>query len=125
MLFPIWKADKNVRIEDAYKWTFQATRGGEHAVPDKESASKWLENEWQMAADPASNEPIWEPLCPGGDIGRLNLRPFRAYGGNADDLLEAFLSSSREYHSDGSNFIAAWDELGQRLKKKSVGAAEL
>jgi len=30
---PKWKADKNVRIEDAYKWTFQATRGGEHAVP--------------------------------------------------------------------------------------------
>src|SRR5258708_6322121 len=118
---PIWKADKNVRIEDAYKWTYQATRGGEHAVPDTESARKWLDGEWQTLGKRAANEPIWEPLCPGGEIGRLNLRPLRAQGGKSDDLLEAFLASSREYRSDGSNFIAAWNELGTRLNKKSVG----
>jgi len=118
---PIWKADKNVRIEDAYKWTYQATRGGEHAVPDTESARKWLDGEWQTLSTPMTNEPIWEPLCPGGEIGRLNLRPFRAKGGKEDDMLEAFLTSSREYRSDGSNFIAAWNKLGARLRKKSFG----
>src|SRR5258706_1315571 len=81
---PKWKADPNVRIEDAYKWTYQATRGGEHAVPDTESASKWLDGEWQMLGDPRAHEPIWEPLCSGGEIGRLNLRPFRAPAGTSD-----------------------------------------
>ncbi len=118
---PKWKADKNVGIEDAYKWTFQATRGGEHAAPDTESARKWLDNEWSSMGIAAKNIAVWEPLCPGGEIGRLNLRPFKTKGGEPGDLLEAFLASSREYRSDGTNFIAAWNELGKRLKKKSYG----
>lgn len=118
---PKWKADKNVRIEDAYKWTYQAARGGEHAVPDAESAHMWLDSEWKTLDKPEANEPLWEPLCPGGDIGRLNLRPFKEKGGKENDLLQAFLTSSREYKSERSSFVDAWLELGKRLKKKSVG----
>ncbi len=118
---PKWKADKTVRIEDAYKWTYQATRGGEHAVPDTESARKWLDNEWSTLGKPAANEPIWEPLCPGSDIGRLNLRPFKAKRGKENDLLEAFLASSRGYKTTASNFKDAWTDLGKRLEKQSVG----
>lgn len=118
---PIWKADKNIRIEDAYKWVYQSTRGGEHAVPDKESARKWLYGEWQTLGEPRGNEPVWEPLCPGGEIGRLNLRPFKAKAGKEVDLLDAFLASSREYRTEQLSFVAAWQELGKRLKKRSVG----
>ena len=118
---PKWKADKNVRIDDAYKWTFQATRGGEHAVPDTESARKWLDNEWNSMTLVTKETAVWESLCPGGEIGRLNLRPFKNKGGEPDDLLDAFLASSREYRSDGAKFIAAWNELGKRLKEKSYG----
>lgn len=119
---PKWKADKNVRIDDAYKWTYQATRGGEHAVPDTESARKWLDNEWNSMGTAVKDIAIWEPLCPGGEIGRLNLRPFKNKGGEPDDLLDAFLASSREYRTDGANFIAAWNELGKHLKKKTYGS---
>jgi len=119
---PKWKADKNVHIEDAYKWTYQATRGGEHAVPDRESARKWMTGEWESLSEKKEAEPVWEPLCPGEDIGRLNLRPFKMRGGKADDLLNAFLASSREYRSDGENFIATWNELGKRLKRSSAGS---
>ena len=118
---PKWKADKNVRIEDAYKWTYQATRGGEHAVPDKESTKNWLDNEWQTLGKPAANEPVWEPLCSGEEIGRLNLRPFKEKGGKEDDLLDAFLASSREYKATVESFTDAWAALGKRLKKKRVG----
>ena len=118
---PKWKADKNVQIEDAYKWTYQATRGGEHSIPDADSARGWLNNEWASLGPNSVTEPIWEPLCPGGEIGRFNLRPFKAKGGQADDLLDAFLTSSREYRSDGKNFVEAWNELGNRLKKSSAG----
>src|SRR3982751_389691 len=81
---PKWKADKSVHIEDAYKWLYQATRGGEHAVPDEDSARKWLDGEWQFLGNPLKDEPDWEPLCPGSEIGRLNLRPFKAGGGKED-----------------------------------------
>jgi hypothetical protein len=118
---PKWKADKNFRIEDAYKWSYQATRGGEHAVPYEESARKWLDGEWQSLSKPKGNEAVWEPLCRGGEIGRLNLRPFKAGGGKADDLLEGFLASSREFKGEEFDFVAAWAELGKRLKKNSVG----
>ena len=118
---PKWKADPNVRIEDSYKWIYQATRGGEHAVPDKESAKNWLDNEWQGMGEPTANEPVWEPLCPGEEVGRLNLRAFQKRGGKSDDLLEAFLTSSREYKAIVEDFSAAWAELGKRLKKRPAG----
>ncbi|MFN0278692.1 MAG: DUF6794 domain-containing protein [Pyrinomonadaceae bacterium] len=118
---PKWSADKNVRIEDAYKWLYQATRGAEHAVSDEESARKWLDDEWKTLDKPGKNEPIWEPLCSGGEIGRLNLRPFKAKGGKKEDLLEAFLASSRALKAKQTSFVDAWSELGKRLKKRSIG----
>ena len=60
-----WQKEPEMRIEDAYKWLYQATRGGEHAVPDEDSARKWLDEEWATLGSPYKNEPEWEPLCPG------------------------------------------------------------
>ncbi len=118
---PKWKADKSVRIEDAYKWTYQAMRGGEHAIPDTESARSWLDSEWKSLDKPMANEPLWESLCPGDEVGRLNLRAFKAKGGTEDHLLEAFLASSREYRPEQSDFVDAWHELGKWLTKRSAG----
>lgn len=117
---PIWEADTAIRIEDAYKWTYQAMRGGEHAVPDEESARRWLENEWKNIGERPIDE-LWQPLCPAGEIGRLNLRPFRSRRGSPDALLKAFLTSSREYRPDAAGFITAWTELGGRLSVRSAG----
>lgn len=119
---PRWRSDPNVRIDDAYKWTYQAIRGGEHAVPDRDSARKWLEREWQTMGNDPANDNEWVPLCPGGEIGRLNLRPYKAKGGKPDDLLDAFIISANEYRSEPGNFTKAWAELGKRLKQKSVGS---
>lgn len=121
---PKWKADKSVRMQDAYKRLYQATRGGEHAVPDRQSARTWLDNEWSNLEAAQQGEITWEPLCPGGEIGRLNLRPFRAAGGNADELLDAFLASARDYKAEPSAFTDVWSELGKRLKKQSIGALD-
>ena len=115
-----WKADKNMRIEDAYKWTYQATRSGEHAAPDRESARKWLDREWSSMGE-ATEKVEWVPLCPGSEIGRLNLRPFKSRGGKTHDLLDAFLASAAEYRSEPQAFVDAWNELGERLKKRRIG----
>lgn len=114
---PKWKADKNVRIDDAYKHLYQATRGGEHAAPNREAAKVWLEREWVSLGVQPKGESEWVPLCPGSEIGRLNLRPFKAGGGKPDDLLEAFLASANEYRSEPKAFTDAWAQLGKRLAK--------
>lgn len=119
---PLWSAESEIRIEDAYKWVYQATRGAEHAIPDEESARDWLESEWQTLNEPKPNEPLWQPLSPDGEIVRLNLRPFRARGGRMDDLLAAFVESSRKFDKNQSNLKAVWTELGKRLKQKPIGA---
>lgn len=118
---PKWKADKDLRIEDAYKWTYQATRGGEHAAPSRESAESWLDREWMEMGDDPKAEPEWVPLCSGGEIGRLNLRPYKARGGDADDLVDAFVASAGEYRSEPEAFTEAWTELGKRLKRRGFG----
>jgi hypothetical protein len=114
-----WQADKNVRIEDAYKWIYQATRGGEHAATDIEMARHWIDAEWKTLDKPEGDEPLWEPLCKDGSIGRLNLRVFKAKGGKADDVLDAFLTGGREFKETDTAFLDAWNLLGERLKKNA------
>lgn len=121
---PKWKSDNNMRIADAYKWTYQATRGGEHAMPDRDSARKWLEREWHSMGGEPMDKVEWSPLCPGGEIGRLNIRPFKTRGGEADDVLDAFLASASEFRSEPDDFTDAWNELGRRLKKRKIGKLE-
>lgn len=116
-----WQTDSQIRIEDAYKWIYQATRGGEHAIPDEQLAKTWLDEEWKTLGKPDTGEPLWQRLCPNGEIGRLNLRAFRARGGQKEDLLAAFVRSSRNFRNDESQFIAAWNELGRRLRRRSYG----
>lgn len=116
-----WKADKAVRIEDTYKWVYQATRGGEHAAPDREGAKQWLEREWSSLGDAEKGERLIEPLCPGGEIVRVNLRKFKALGGAEDDILDAFLASAVEYRATQNAFTVTWSQLGKRLKRKEFG----
>jgi hypothetical protein len=119
---PKWQSDPNIRIDDAYKWIFQATRGGEHMAPSREGAAKALEIEWTDAEPAADVEAMWEPLCPCENIGRLNIRPFRDLGGQRDDLVEAFLTSSRSFTARPDALLSSWNELGHRLERQSSGA---
>jgi hypothetical protein len=122
---PVWKNTPEMRIEDAYKWTYQATRGGEHAAPDREMAKRWLDNEWTSMGEEPKGETEWIPLCPEGEIGRIDMRTFKSRGGKSDDLLNAFLASSREYRSEPKTFTDAWGELGTRLEKGGFGKITL
>lgn len=119
---PIWKSEPAMQIEDAYKWIYQATRGGEHAAPDREMAKAWLDKEWKSISEPRANEPLWQPLCEDGSIGRLNLRPYKQKGGSPDDLADAFVAGAKEFKGSEGDFLAAWNELGKRLKKRSSGS---
>jgi hypothetical protein len=116
-----FRADPEVRIEDAYKWLFHATRGGEHAVRDEAAVGAWLEREWASLGLPEAGEPLVVGLRPDGALVRLNLRPFKARGGRPDELLSAFLRSARAFQAGGELFEAAWSTLGRRLDARPTG----
>jgi hypothetical protein len=114
-------ADSETRIEDAYKWLFQAANGGEHAVPDEESARAWLEKEWASLDAAPSGELLVVPLRPDGAVVRLNLRPYRDLGGRTGALLDAFLRSARAFEPDSGLFRESWGALGERITSQPLG----
>lgn len=114
-------ADPETRIEDAYKWLFHATRGGEHALADETAARKWLDQEWAALGPPQPDEPLWTPLTADGRVGRLNLRPYRAQGGSPDALHAAFVAGARSFDASPDRFRKAWNALGRALKKNPQG----
>ena len=114
-------AEPELRVADAYKWLFHATRGGEHAVADEFAVRKWLETEWATLAPPEPGEPLWTPLTADGRIGRLNLRPYRAQGGSPDALHAAFVAGAESFDADPARFRKAWKALGRAVKKNPQG----
>lgn len=119
-----WKALRNepaAEAEDAYKWLFQAARGGEHAAPSEGSARAWLLKEWATLGPARPGEPLVVPLRPDGAVVRLNLRPYRDAGGGGDALLAAFLASARSFRPDPALFVEAWRKLGELLSGERHG----
>ena len=114
--------DPAVRIEDAYKWLYQAALGGEHAVPDEDAARAWLEGEWASLGPSLPGEKLVVPLRPDGAVVRLNLRPYRDRGGRPDYLLSAFLAGARSFEPDRTLFRTTWDALGEELAARPFGS---
>ncbi|MGB9722741.1 MAG: hypothetical protein ACP5OO_03965 [Chloroflexia bacterium] len=72
---------------DVYKLLYQGVLGPEHLVASADFDDR-LRAEY--AALPAeANEPLWEEVRPDGELGRINLRPFKARGGDLERLLAA------------------------------------
>ncbi len=125
--FAQWRATPEMRIEDAYKWLFHTTLGGEHAVQDENGPRAWLDREWPTVGTPIKHEKEIEPLTPDGKLVRINLRPFKQRGGDKEMLLWAFVLSAERFKSDKTDFVRAWDALGARLttsKWKKLTAQE-
>lgn len=116
-----WTARAEMRVEDAYKWMYQATRGGEHAVADDIGPRRWLDQEWPTLGRTTAAEPLAEALDPEGTVLRVNLRPYRDSGGNRDMLLALFVASARRFDARTGAFETAWNRLGERLRRRSIG----
>jgi len=115
-----WRADTALEIADAYKWIHQATEGGEHAAPSRAEAEGWLTREWATLDAPVAGEPLVEPLGDSGIV-RLNLRPYRARGGDPAALVDAFLASAAEVRPDRERFSSAWHAFGDVLREGPIG----
>lgn len=119
---PQWRHEATMEIEDAYKWLFHATQGGDHAVGEDDAGPRqWMTREWATLTPPAKGELEVVPLDPKGRLIRINLRPFRARGGDGEMLLAIFVASARQFRPDRREFLQAWKGLGTRLKSARIG----
>lgn len=116
-----WAATPEFRIEDAYKWLYHATLGGEHAIQDPEGPRNWLASEWGSLTEALPDEPLVVPLDPSGKILRVNLRPYKQRGGDREMLLAVFVASAERFRPTKQTFLDIWSELGQRLAKNAIG----
>ena len=114
-------SDPELRIEDAYKWLFHATRGGEHALVNEGAARQWLDHEWATLGPAPPGEPLWVPLTADGRIGRLNLRPYREHGGDRAALHDAFVAGAASFDARPIGFQKAWRAFGRALKGAPAG----
>lgn len=85
--YPGWQS------EDVYKLLHQAVMGSEHAAPNEASARAWLLRELAELG-PGPDEPLVDPIAPGGAIVRVHLRPFAQRNLDTERLLEAFLRTA-------------------------------
>jgi hypothetical protein len=116
-----WRKYPPVEIEDAYKWLYHATLGGEHAVTDEDGPRAWLDAEWPTLVKPRPGEAGTVSLRPDGKILRVNLRVFKAAGGDREMLLAIFVASARQFHAGRRQFSVEWDGLGRELREHSRG----
>ena len=105
-----WKRTPAMQAQDAYKWLYQATMGGEHAILNPEGPRRWLDDEWNRLGKPLKDERLIEKLMPDGSIIRVNLRPYKARGGDKRALLDAFVRSAKSFKPDMAKLKRVWKE---------------
>lgn len=108
-----WKLTPKMHAQDAYKWLYQAAMGGEHAITSQEGPRRSLEDEWKTLDPPSKGEALIVELTPDGSVLRVNLRPYKAGGGNKEALLRAFIDSARRFKPDFELFRKQWSALGR------------
>ena len=98
----------DMQIQDVYKLIHQAAMGSEHAIPDPESARKWMEREIADMGEWIS-EPVIDPISADGMMVRVHLRSYIAAGGETEALLEAFVRTAIEYRGDARLLEQYWN----------------
>jgi hypothetical protein len=100
----------DMEAEDIYKLVHQAAMGNGHLFTDTAGVKLYLLSELdEVKAD--TTEPLIEPVSPDGRIVRLNLRPFKARGGDADQLFAAMLRSAEQFQEDPDRLARWWTEI--------------
>jgi len=80
--------------DDAYKFLHQGVFGPGHAIDDRQSAARTLEEEVAGLAPTSVADPLCQPLGGPTPMARIHLRPFLAAGGDTSALLDAFVASA-------------------------------
>ena len=77
-----------MQVQDWYKLLHQAAMGNRHLGVEDSAIYRYLLDELDRI-DSSPHEPLIEYIAPDSSVIRLNLRPFKALGGNPDSLFAA------------------------------------
>ncbi len=80
--------------DDAYKFLHQGVFGPGHAIDDRQSAARALEEEVAGLAPTSVADPLCQPLGGPTPMARIHLRPFLSAGGDISVLLDVFVASA-------------------------------
>jgi hypothetical protein len=80
--------------DDAYKFLHQGVFGPGHAVDDRRSAERLLDQEIAGLAPSAVDDPLCQPLAGSTPMARIHLRPFLAADEDPKALLDVFVASA-------------------------------
>ncbi len=108
-----------LEVQDLYKLIYQAAMGSEHACQDIVAAHTWLEHELNGLSE-GPEEPVVDPLSPDGRIVRVNLRPYRAAGGDQSGLLAAFIRTANEYQGTLTRLRQYWSYAERMARAKEL-----
>jgi len=92
---------------DIYKLQYQGVLGPEHLIVSPEAFAARVRTEYG-AVPPDEAETLWEPVRPDGTLGRVNLRPFKASGGDVEQLIAACLETAGRTWGTPADLRAAW-----------------
>ncbi len=106
---------------DLYKFLHQAFFGPGHAIPDPDAAARWLDRELEDLGPPPVGEAPCEVLGGWPILVRVNLRPFVAGGGDAAELLGAFVTTAGEVRGDPGQMGEAIEIVVRWLRSDGRG----
>lgn len=109
-------------VQDVYKLLHQGNFGQGHPVPNRKAAREWLEQEASQI-EPDAGLPLLESVHLEGNLVRVNLRPFLAFGGKLSDLLEIYIRSGEVIHGSDAALAAEWDDFCQMLEPSGAFAS--
>lgn len=108
-----------MQLDDLYKLIFQAAMGSEHAVPDREAAASYLQEELKkMGSGPV--EPLIDPISPDGRIVRVHLRPYLQSGEDPGILLNAFLRTADRFQGSLEKLPAWWKDAIALIEEQQL-----
>ncbi len=113
-----------LQLRDVYKLLYQGILGPEHLVSSPERFAAFLEKEYGPLEPPLKaqeTEPLWEPVRPDGRLGRINLRPFKARGGDLAGLVRACLATARERWGTPEELRSTWALFVQQCREGRWG----
>ncbi|MCU0291290.1 MAG: hypothetical protein MUF10_04785 [Thermoanaerobaculaceae bacterium] len=106
-----------MQAEDVYKLAHQATFGPAHLITDEAAARRYLLAELGgVAADPAP--PLVEPLADNPRLVRVNLRPFKAAGGDPEVLLRALVATAASVSGEAAAMRGRLDVALEVLRER-------
>ncbi len=105
-----------LQLRDVYKLLYQGVLGPEHLVSSPERFAAFLEQEYE-SVQAQEDQLLWEPVRPDGRLGRINLRPFKARGGNLVDLVRACLVAAQERWGTPDELRATWALFVQQCRE--------